>query len=59
MYFRMNVYVHLPIVLDCRYVLIYVGRKVAHTFNIVNTNQNGHHVVAIMRIDNLVLHSVL
>ena len=45
----------LPIVLDCHDIIIYVGRKVAHTLNNglgrwLNANWNGHDVVAILRI---------
>ena len=38
---------HLPIVLDCRDVIIYVDRKVVHTLNNLNANRNGQYVAVI------------
>ena len=54
-YFRTTVHVHLPIVLDCHDVSIYVDREVAHTFNDglatwLNANWNRQDAVAILRI---------
>ena len=54
-YFHTNIYSHLPIVLDCRDVIIYVGRKVAYTLNNglgrrLNANQDGQDGVAILSI---------
>ena len=57
-YFRTNIHLHLPIVLDCHDALIYVGRKVAYILNNglgrrLNANPNGQDVVAILHIDYL------
>ena len=52
---RTNVHAHLPIVFDCRDVIIKCGQKVAHIENNglgrwLNVNLNGQFVIAILLI---------
>ena len=38
----MNLHTHLPIVLHCRDIIIYVGRKIAYTFSRVGMEAHDH-----------------
>ena len=57
-YFRTKVHAHMPVVLNCPDVIIYVDRKVAPNLNNslgtcrwLSANQDRPDVVAIMRIN--------